>query len=743
MQRVTRSPIPAATMVWQPAPSRTALTVVAKATFTLAPGISPLAGVEEPLHEHEKHWDDDPNKSLYAPSDMVPLKQKAEIVLVGDACAPDGVPARSLLVRLAFGKVDKSIEVTAPRVLTREGEIREGKRWLKIPVVYERAAGGPKTDNPVGLGPGGPKDMYGQTPLSNLGPKGAKADKAMVAVGYGPIAADWPARRRRAGKVIEGKDLLVTPFGDGFDPAYFQAAPLDQQLPSITMREALTIENLTPDHPKLTTTLPDVSPHALITVEGGEPRELSLSPDTLWIDTRRLIMTLTFRAQMDLRARDVPYRVVVALSHNGAPIPWATVAPPTPPPPPLPTLADPETIEPDIDEIEITQTKAPIVDDEESDVLRGTRKIPAGRPQLPSLPFVPPAPGAVSPASIPLLTPTLDTPSDGNAIDVGRSITTQKLDMSEMWDVAPAPVPAPALVPPPLVTEPKVDVPKEPLGLFSVSNAAAGLPQESSAAQEPTRERVPAEAPSPRGRAQVELVYWDPLQIKAIAASSILPNAPSFEGSDDEKARALAHAIVRRGALGSARDVERSLSEQGDGPAFTLLVGEIELCYDEVALLKATIGAARPLSATDKKLKDTIDLATSMLEAPLFAMPDVAESLTARVREAWSKANRLLPPGTVVACAERVVVEERRYQKREILDATFVRALFWEGPEGRHEGPLPLYIPAKAEKRLPLFKRFSARVVAEVVPQQDAYEIEGPALVATVIGRVMGAKKKR
>src|SRR4051812_5800220 len=135
-------PLPAAQLIWQPAPGRYALTVVCKATYVLEPGFCPLAAEQEPINDQENHWDDDPKRSLYAPADLVPFKLRAEVVLVGSAYAPQGQPVRSLLVRFCVGTVDKSIEVFCPRVSTRDGDVREGKRWTKMPLLYERAAGG-------------------------------------------------------------------------------------------------------------------------------------------------------------------------------------------------------------------------------------------------------------------------------------------------------------------------------------------------------------------------------------------------------------------------------------------------------------------------------------------------------------------------------------------------------------------------------------------------------------------------
>ncbi|MCK6592572.1 MAG: DUF2169 domain-containing protein, partial [Polyangiaceae bacterium] len=129
MDVLSLGPLPVASLVWQPAPGRYALTVVCKATFDLAPVISELSADQEAPNEDDNHWDDDPARSLYSPSDLAPFKPRADVVLVGHAFAPRGEPVRSLVVRLVVGELDKSIEVFGDRSCTRQGGMREVARF--------------------------------------------------------------------------------------------------------------------------------------------------------------------------------------------------------------------------------------------------------------------------------------------------------------------------------------------------------------------------------------------------------------------------------------------------------------------------------------------------------------------------------------------------------------------------------------------------------------------------------------
>lgn len=107
MQIVSNIPFPCTSVVWPNRSQGWVFTLLCKATFSLAPGTSQLAEDPEDIAEADEHWDDDTNRSLRVPSDLVPFKPRADVLLVGAAHAPQGVPARSVVARLIVGEVDK------------------------------------------------------------------------------------------------------------------------------------------------------------------------------------------------------------------------------------------------------------------------------------------------------------------------------------------------------------------------------------------------------------------------------------------------------------------------------------------------------------------------------------------------------------------------------------------------------------------------------------------------------------
>src|SRR5262245_48678398 len=126
MDLVSNCPLRVASMLWQPWTGGFALTVVCKATFHLQPGIAELLEAQEEPLEDDAYWNGDEARSLCAPSDLVPFRVRADVLLVGRAFAPEGRSVRSLVARLAVGEIDKSIEVFCDRIFWQERRVLEG-----------------------------------------------------------------------------------------------------------------------------------------------------------------------------------------------------------------------------------------------------------------------------------------------------------------------------------------------------------------------------------------------------------------------------------------------------------------------------------------------------------------------------------------------------------------------------------------------------------------------------------------
>lgn len=787
MHVISASPLRTGSILWRAAAERWTQTVVVKATYTLAPGTSALAAEQEDVGEHDNHWDDDPRRSVYAPSDRAPFKRRADVILVGHAFAPQGKPVRSVLVRLSVGELDKVIEVVGPRFFTRDGAIREGPRWTRMPLLYERAAGGPETWNPVGISPDAPPDTYGQAALPNLQPpRHTVASRAdfIPPVGFGPIAARWPTRRQRLRQhaaTFHDERLADAPLPDDLDPMYFQVAPADQQLDALEADQRIVLENLHPAHQRLVTNLSGHRPVAFVDLlTGAPPAELPLVADTLWINTDRARCTLAWRGQLTLGRRDQRGRVVVALAEPGERLDWAAA-------------------KAALDHLSALE-KAP---------REQTLSEPNGREIRAALPFSPQL-GSMhlaQPSSRP--PPRPEGPRTTVEVTVPQNIATLPPWLAAKMESPPSPSPPPVAAtpaPPAVVAPPapSVAAPPRPVSFAAPAPVAVaptaltmgqritvdrekGLDEDAdklpanatlvSAAAESTAAAgtegaapladadagAPAEEQEePTPARPLELVWFDPAEVARVRRTEAFepflkppprrPPAPKKDAPPAPESKEASEAAQRddlAGVLAKAEPageddllglVAEALAEGSSLiPSLAVVAGELELPFDDVELLEATASAAAPLASADKKLKEVLDLVAEVKKSDLGGATELVAGLVARVREAWTAANKLFPPAHIEEQPARTLLERRKYQKRELLDGKFIRALLHMGADE----PVPVYLPDALSKRLPLFRRFAARAVVEVLPQQDQFEAHPIALRAVALARALSLKRRR
>src|SRR4029079_8497349 len=104
------------------------------------------------------------------------------------------------------------------------------------------------------------------------------------------------------------------------------------------------------------------------------------------------------------------------------------------------------------------------------------------------------------------------------------------------------------------------------------------------------------------------------------------------------------------------------------------LAGELHFPFDELEVLKATVTAVTPLVAGDKRLKEVIDTVNELFKTPwLERSSGVAEGLTAKIKEAFAQGNRMLPPSYLDTHTERMLLEQRHYQKRAVFGQSWIR----------------------------------------------------------------------
>jgi hypothetical protein len=837
---VSLSPAEVGSLLWRPHEGAVALTVVCKATFELAMGETRLCKVQDLPSEEDSHWNDDPARSLQAASDFAPFKPRADVMLVGDAFAPGGQPARAVVARLVVGAVDKSIEVTRDRFFDARGELVEGKRFTRMPLRYERAAGGANTLNPVGLDPEAPADAYGRLPVPNLLVPGTTVSgrgQRLEAVGFGPIAPSWPSRRRLLGRHAAGWDdrrWHERPLPSDLDPAYFNAAPADQQIEEIRPNERLVLENLHASEPRLVCQLPGARPRAFVE-QRGAVRELAMRGDTLWIDTRRGVCTVTWRGRVDVVDRHERGRVLVALETPSQRLGWpqvqelarqTTATRRTRGAAPAGENGGTSLVRAEAIASEVTSdadpANAPVSDEHtaidvaparsalpfvappragaEEGRFRGAEAAPplAARPAAgdktspsatalePALErqrgalghtgAVPIAAGAdlpqwvsaprtpVPPPQVPQVEPLPAPPLAARADFVEYTATTAappptREPAASPWAMhVPGAPREPDLVPPapqpaPLVPAAPIARPPEPATrpLESRGDGADGAALDVRA--------VARQASAPE---IVELVWFDPDKAAGLrrtpafapllaeidrermrtlrAKGASYDEPPPPEESPEARTRRDVLAVMARAPLTAGAALAQAMLEAVDEAGcyeapLVLMSGRLFFPFDELETLKATVTCVTPLVAGNKALKETLDTVSELLQTPwLQSSGEVAEGLTEKVREAFKQGGRVLDPSYLDEHTERILLEQRAYQKRMVFGEKWIRALLTPGASKLR---VPTYIPESLAKELPMFTAFQARVIAEAHVQQDQYESHDTALKTTALGRVV------
>ena len=743
MDVVSSCALPVASLVWQPRPGAWVLTVVCKATYVLRPVECTLAPLQEHPADEDRHWDDDPARSLRCPRDLVPVKPGADVILVGSAFAPHRRHARAVDVRLSVGDIAKSIEAVADRTVRPDGSVREGQPFIQMPLVYERAGGGPGTSNPVGMRRE-LRDADGGMVLPNLQRPGASLQNVFEPVGFGPIAPSWPERRDRlgtAGASWAYRELGQRPLPEGMDLAFFNTAPRDQQVRAFGERLRIALDNLHPEYPQLITSLSTSPPRALLEGRREGAVAVTLRADTLWIDTDRGVCTLTFRGMVPLHSADEMGRVVVSTESDRPSGEIGTSA----------RIAD----EPS----GVFRSRPP------RNPLGATLDAPTGILGA-ALPFGPSPPAsAVAPIVMlpPVPEPAIFTPPAAPV-------------PSSPWAVGGHAAEAAAFVAPLVVARAVAPV----VSLLEVSTAAVGEPRLARHV-----DPVPAAAvmePPPAVRAEgleaIDLVWFDPESVPRIRRKAAwrpileaLERAPIDPDFDDPafakdpmliEDRREVFEVVARAAPTSAEGLDAALARclRDDGkfiPVLALFVGEMELPFDELATLRATLTTVSPLVGSDESLKSAVQTARDFLATPgLMSAPAVAEGLTKRMEDAFAQGKRVVPAGYLEAQRERALLEQRQYQRRSVFGGKHVRGLLRMGgaePTGPRLGVagksspaggttvVPAYLPESLVEGLPMYPRFRVRMVAEIRLAADRYETHPAALRVLALARVAPPSK--
>jgi hypothetical protein len=330
----------AASLLWQPSPGAWALTVACHAAFELAPGESPIVAKPTPLDPVK---DDDERAFVEPWGPPAPMKQHPEVIVVGHAYAAPGSKVTSLVARLGVGDLEKLLHVHGDTYFTPEGALAAPVAFDRMPLRWDRAAGAPDEENPVGvaMGKAAVADAQGRVFLPNLRPMGTsirRRDEVVAPVGFGPIRPTWPSRVERLHRYAASWDpqrWAEQPLPVDFDISYFNVAPPDQMLDTIAGNERIFLEHLHPRFPRLVTHLGAATPCVVASLAGVE-QNVPVVCDTLVIDSDRGLAFLVWRGQVPLSHPQQEGVVFVSAAPIGASVAgtvaavWAPASPALP-----------------------------------------------------------------------------------------------------------------------------------------------------------------------------------------------------------------------------------------------------------------------------------------------------------------------------------------------------------------------------------------------------------------------------
>lgn len=224
-----------------------ALYVIVKATYRLMNQPVP-AESQMPIYSKDVYWGEPGASSLKYPADVHPEKPGTDVIVVGEAAAPEGRPMVQMQVSLSIAGRVCHLAVFGERswdkglVFTQPGK---PKPFTRLPLVYERAFGGVceiegknkrlgiEEKNPVGKGF---IDQQSRKNPAHAGLPNIEDVKNLirspkdrpVPKGFGAIAPGWQPRRSFAGTFDETWQKTRAPYlPEDFDPRFYHAAHPD------------------------------------------------------------------------------------------------------------------------------------------------------------------------------------------------------------------------------------------------------------------------------------------------------------------------------------------------------------------------------------------------------------------------------------------------------------------------------------------------------------------------------------
>ena len=162
-------------------------------------------------------------------------------------------------------------------------------------------------------------------------------------------------------------------------------------------------------------------------------------------------------------------------------------------------------------------------------------------------------------------------------------------------------------------------------------------------------------------------------------------------------------------------------------PPLAVVAGHLRLVHDPVAKLELTAKLLEPFRGGNAELAQALAGMQPYIQEPRGAMGG-ADALSQQLFTAARTHLPGMPPEHFETTVERLLVEERRHTKRDLLGNPQVLA--------RVDG-IPAYLPEAAASALPLCAHLTVRLLVEIHPRLDDAESHPIALAVRAIARTL------
>ena len=300
------------------------LTLIVKGKFNLQTGKSETLSEEQLYPTGDEFYPEDEDMiggPRYA-SDFAYFKPKADLLLAGKCCAPEGKKVYSTNVKFQVGSYAKTLNIFGNRYWVGGfNTATNPEPFSEMELRYENSYGGKGyKKNPVGKGIDKVEIKTGDklVPLPNIihfGKNISSQNTKLEPAGFGPYGQMWAQRFSKLG-TYKGNYLKERwPwFPKDFDWGYFNAAPYDMQVSGyLRGDEKLYFENLHPVHSQYYSQLPGLRVRCFVNELDEKNsdastkmnfKEVKMNLDTLWVDMGAEKLVLVWRGVTEIKDED-------------------------------------------------------------------------------------------------------------------------------------------------------------------------------------------------------------------------------------------------------------------------------------------------------------------------------------------------------------------------------------------------------------------------------------------------------